>query len=56
MWIFKNKEGILGIQKSRFKEKLDTKTFTLLEEIDYNEIFFIVVNHCSIRVFIGIMS
>ena len=35
-WIFKYKEGILGVEKERFKARLVARGFTLREGVDYN--------------------
>src|SRR4030065_63381 len=39
-WIFKKREGIPGVEGSRYKARLVAKGFTQFEGIDYNEIFF----------------
>ena len=49
-WIFKEKEGIPGIEEKRFKARLVAKKFTQREGIDYNDIFSLVVKQISIRV------
>ena len=40
-WIFKKKDGILGVEKARYKAKLIAKGFSQREGIDFNEIFFL---------------
>jgi len=55
-WIFKKKEGIPGIKRPRFKARLVAKGFTQVEGIDYNEIFLLVVKHCSTRIMLGLVN
>lgn len=52
-WIYKRKEGILGIEGLQYKARLVAKGFTQREGIDYNEIFFPVVKHSSIRLLLS---
>jgi len=54
--IFKKKEGIPGVEGSRYKERLVSKGFTHVEGIDYNEIFTPVVKYCSIRILMAIVN
>lgn len=42
-WIYKKKEGIPGVEQTRFKARLVAKGFTHKEDIDYNVIFSYVV-------------
>uniref|UniRef100_A0A803QBY2 Retrovirus-related Pol polyprotein from transposon TNT 1-94 n=1 Tax=Cannabis sativa TaxID=3483 RepID=A0A803QBY2_CANSA len=49
-WIFKEKEGIRGVEPVKFKAKLVAKGFTQQEGVDFNEIFSPVVKKTSIRV------
>lgn len=55
-WIFKKKEGIPSVEKARYKARLVAKGFTQIEGIDYNEIFSLVVKHCSIRILMAIVN
>lgn len=38
-WIFKKKEEVPGVQKTRYKAKLVAKGFIQVKGVDYNEIF-----------------
>ncbi|RVW25411.1 Retrovirus-related Pol polyprotein from transposon TNT 1-94 [Vitis vinifera] len=51
-WIFKTKEGILGVEKVR----LVARGFTQREGVDYNEIFSLVVKHSSIRMILALVA
>ncbi|KAK2437580.1 secreted RxLR effector protein [Trifolium repens] len=55
-WVFKKKDGIPGVEAPRYKTRLVAKGFTQVEGIDYNEIFSLVVKHCSIRVLMAIVN
>ena len=50
------KEGIPGVEGSRYKTRLVAKGFTHIVGIDYNEIFSHVVKHCSIRILMIIVN
>ncbi|GKD32414.1 retrovirus-related pol polyprotein from transposon TNT 1-94, partial [Tanacetum coccineum] len=49
-WLFKIKKGTEGVQKPRYKARLVACGFTQRACIDYNEVFYLVVRHTSIRV------
>ncbi|KAL6320959.1 hypothetical protein AAG906_010768 [Vitis piasezkii] len=51
-WIFKTKEGILGVETVR----LVARGFTQREGVDYNEIFSLVVKHSSIRMILALVA
>lgn len=46
-WIFKRKEEILSVKKSRYKARLVAKGFLQREGIYYNEIFSPVVTNLN---------
>ncbi|GKB14471.1 RNA-directed DNA polymerase, eukaryota, reverse transcriptase zinc-binding domain protein, partial [Tanacetum coccineum] len=52
-WVFKMKIGLPGSDIVRFKARLVTKGYSQKEGIDYNEIFFPMVRHTSIRVLLS---
>jgi hypothetical protein len=55
-WIFKRKEGLSSKEPRRFKARLVAKGFSYIPDIDYNDIFSLVVKHSSIRAFFGIIA
>jgi hypothetical protein len=55
-WIFKKKEGILGVEDARFKAWLVAKGYSQREGMDFNEIFSLVVKHSSIRVLLAMVA
>lgn len=55
-WIFKKNDGILGFKPSRYKIRLIAIGFTQREGIDFNEIFFFIVKHNSIRILLTIVA
>nr|GEU35065.1 retrovirus-related Pol polyprotein from transposon TNT 1-94 [Tanacetum cinerariifolium] len=55
-WLYKMKEGIEGVQKPRYKERLVARGFTQRAGIDYNEVFSPVVRHTSIRVILSLTA
>jgi hypothetical protein len=55
-WIFKRKEGLSPKDPVRFKARLVVKSFSQILGIDYNDVFFPVVKHSSIRAFLGIVA
>nr|GEW11139.1 retrovirus-related Pol polyprotein from transposon TNT 1-94 [Tanacetum cinerariifolium] len=55
-WLYKIKEGIKGIQKSRYKARLVARGFTQRAGIDYNEVFSPMIRHTSIRVILSLTT
>ncbi|KAH9762289.1 hypothetical protein KPL70_000762 [Citrus sinensis] len=55
-WIFKKKEGIPGVEDSRYKARLVARGFTQKEGIDFNEIFSPMVKHSSIRILLAMVA
>jgi len=54
-WIFKKKEGILGVELDRFKARLVARGFIQKEGIDFNEVFSPVVKHRSIKILMAMV-
>nr|GEW45409.1 retrotransposon protein, putative, Ty1-copia subclass [Tanacetum cinerariifolium] len=55
-WLFKIKEGINGVQKPRYKERLVARGFTQRAGIDYNKVFSLTVRHISIQVILALTT
>lgn len=55
-WIYKRKEGILGVEPERLKASLVARGFTQKEGIDYNEVSSPVVKHRSIRLLLALVT
>jgi hypothetical protein len=55
-WIYKKKDGISGVEPTRWKARLVVKGFEQREGIDFNEVFSPVVRHSSIRVMLAIVA
>jgi len=52
-WIYKRKEGILGVEDARWKARLVVRDYNQKEGIDYDEVFSPVIRHTSIRVLLA---
>jgi hypothetical protein len=55
-WIFKRKEGLSPKEPARFKARLVAKGFSQILGIDYNDVFYPVVKHSSIRALFDIVA
>nr|GEW45641.1 retrovirus-related Pol polyprotein from transposon TNT 1-94 [Tanacetum cinerariifolium] len=55
-WLFKIKEWIESVQKPRYKAMLVACGLTQRACIDYNEVFYLVVRHTSIRVILALTA
>lgn len=53
---FKKKDGILGVEKPMYKERIVAKGFLRNEAMDFTEIFSPVVKQISIRVVLSMMT
>ena len=55
-WVFKKKEGTIGVKALRFKARLVAKGYSQREGIDFNEVFSPVVRHSSICVMLAMVA
>ena len=53
-WIFERKDGIPGVESSRYKASLVTKGFTE-KGVAYNEIYSPVIRHSSTRILLAMV-
>lgn len=55
-WVFKRKQGIPGVEATRYKARLVEKGFSQVKGIDYHEVFSPVVKHASIIILLAITA
>ena len=55
-WVYAKKEGFLNKNGVHFKARLVAKRYTQKERIDYNEVFFPIVKHSSIRILLALVA
>ena len=52
-WVFKKKEGVFGVEDTRYKARLVAKGYSQVAGIDFNDVFSPVVKHSSIRILLS---
>ena len=52
-WVYKVKEGVPGVEPTKFKARLVAQGFTQKEGVDFHEIFSPVVKHSLIRILLS---
>ncbi|KAG8474935.1 hypothetical protein CXB51_031652 [Gossypium anomalum] len=55
-WVFKKKEGTLGVEEPKYKARLVAKGYSQIPRVDFTDVFSPVVKHSSIRVSLGIVA
>ncbi|KAG8480600.1 hypothetical protein CXB51_024784 [Gossypium anomalum] len=55
-WVFKKKEGTLGVEEPRYKVWLVAKGYSQIPGVDFTDVFSPVVKHISIRALLGIVA
>ncbi|KAG8497140.1 hypothetical protein CXB51_008403 [Gossypium anomalum] len=55
-WVFKKKEGTLGVEEPRYKTRLVAKGYSQIPGVDFTDVFSPVVKHSSIRALLGIVA
>lgn len=55
-WVFKEKEGISGVEDAKFKARLVAKSYSQRECVDFNDVFSHVMKHSSIRMLLAIVA
>jgi hypothetical protein len=55
-WVFKKKEGILGVEDAKFKAYLVAKGYSQRECVDFNKFFSHVMKHSSIRMLLTMVA
>lgn len=53
---FKRTDGILGVEKKRFKARVVPKGFTRIQGVHFNDIYSPVVKHTYIRVILSLVA
>ena len=55
-WVYKRKEGTLGVEEARYKARLVAKGYSQTPGVDFTDVFSPVVKHSSIRALLGIVA
>lgn len=55
-WIYRVKEGTLGVKAQRYKARLIAKGFTQREGINFTKVFSPVVRHSSLRILLSLAT
>ncbi|KAG8498286.1 hypothetical protein CXB51_006980 [Gossypium anomalum] len=55
-WVFKKKEGTLGVEEPKYKARLVAKGYSQIPRVDFTDMFSPVVKHSSIRTLLGIVA
>ncbi|PKA45690.1 Retrovirus-related Pol polyprotein from transposon TNT 1-94 [Apostasia shenzhenica] len=55
-WVYKKKKTLSSREPEKYKTRLVAKGFSQKEGIDFNEIFSLVVKHCSIRTLLAMVA
>ena len=55
-WIYTKKEESSKPNDIRFKARLVAKGYAQREDIDYNEVFSLIVKHASIRILLALVA
>ncbi|KAG8486285.1 hypothetical protein CXB51_019701 [Gossypium anomalum] len=55
-WVFKKKEGTLGVEEPRYKTRFVAKGCSQIPRVDFTDVFSQVVKHSSIRALLGIVA
>ncbi|KAG8490763.1 hypothetical protein CXB51_013984 [Gossypium anomalum] len=55
-WVFKKKEGTLGVEEPRYKARLVAKGYSQIPGVDFTDVFSPILKHSSIRALLGIVA
>ena len=55
-WVFKKKEDTVGVENSRYKARLFAKGYSQILDVEFTNVFSLVVKHSSIRALLGIVA